>query len=67
MALFKAIGLDVSAEDIAVMTNDVWSIGLSASLRLEGTQTGLRCMVGFAFKLLLSKCERYRFGDHQEY
>ena len=41
VALFKATGLDVSAEDIVVMTNDVWGIGLSASLRVEGTQTAL--------------------------
>lgn len=40
-ALFSATGLVVSADDITVLTNDEWGVGVSASLTIDGVATAL--------------------------
>jgi len=39
--IFQATGLDVSASDVRVLSNDEWGVGVSASLRIDGVETAL--------------------------
>lgn len=39
--LFRATGLDVSAEDVRVVANDAWGVGVSAALHVDGIETAL--------------------------
>ena len=39
--LFRATGLEVSAADVRVVSNDAWGIGVSAALYVNGTETAL--------------------------
>lgn len=40
-ALFQSTGLDVSAGDVRVLTNDEWGVGVAASLQVDGVDTAL--------------------------
>ena len=39
--LFRATGLSVSAEDVRVLSNDAWGVGVAASLEIDGVDTAL--------------------------
>lgn len=39
--LFQATGLPISADDVRVLTNDEWGVGVAASLRIDGVETAL--------------------------
>lgn len=52
--LFRATGLEVSADDVRVVTNDAWGVGVSASLWVDGTETALEWTAFWAPGPLLS-------------
>lgn len=39
--LFRATGLDVSAENVRVLSNDEWGVGVAASMEIGGVDTAL--------------------------
>jgi hypothetical protein len=39
--LFRATGLSLSAEDVRVLSNDEWGVGVAASLEIDGVDTAL--------------------------